>query len=86
MPSCEEARKSFMSLYNWLGIDVELLTVPAGENTAAENKPVERAREVITDLKSGRIPRSVVRDLGEAVNHASRDQSAADAIGRNWNR
>ena len=56
----------------------------AAENTATENKPVERAREVITDLKAGRIPRSVVKDLGDAVAESTRNSGVGDAIGRNW--
>lgn len=48
--------------------------------------PTDRARETIQDLKAGRVPRQVVRDLGEAVREADRNHGVGDAIGRSLNR
>ena len=45
------------------------------------NTPTHRATEVIKDLKAGRVPQTVVRDLGEAVGQATRDHGVGRALG-----
>lgn len=47
-----------------------------------EDAPVERARGTIKDLKDGKLPSTIVRDLGEAVKQATRDSGVGDAISR----
>ena len=49
-----------------------------------EDAPAHRARETIKDLKAGTVPRSIVRDLGEAVKEATRNSGVGDAIGKGW--
>ncbi len=67
----------------WLARHGSLQGFP-GLATAAvdENAPVERAKETIKDLKDGKLPHSVVRDLGDAVSQATRDIGVGRAIGR----
>lgn len=61
------------NLFHWLGAMAD-----------DENRPVENARQTITDLKAGRIPQTVVKDLGEAVNQATRNSAAGSAIGKTF--
>jgi hypothetical protein len=49
-----------------------------------EEAPVNNARQTITDLKAGKIPQTVVRDLGDAVKQATRDSAVGGSIGRTF--
>lgn len=64
------------AFFHWLGA--------MSDSTPSEDAPVNNARQTITDLKAGRIPQTVVRDLGDAVSEATRNHDTGRAIGRTF--
>ena len=63
-----------------LGCSISGATAAMADEDSTSS-PTHRATEVIKDLKAGRVPQSVVRDLGDAVGQATRDSNVGRALG-----